>query len=130
MYYLYLIILIIVATILLIIIDEIVKYHNKKEDKVIIINNKKKKCKDICDERVCNEYENRLSNYHNCLYCKTRNMCFSEPQGECIECSRNDLKIGCEAQDRFGCENQRGFIYEDIPPIDPVMNNCKMCWQL
>jgi hypothetical protein len=130
MYYLYLIILIITATILLIIIDEIVKNRNKIQQKIIIVNNKKEKCNEVCDNRVCNEYQNRLTNYHNCLYCKNKNMCFSEPQGECIECSRIDLKKDCSSQDKFGCENPRGFMYEDVPPIDPVMNNCKMCWQL
>jgi hypothetical protein len=125
--YLYLIILIIIATILLIIIDEKNKYV--QQDNIMIVNTKGylQKCYQVCNKKVCDSYQNKLTNYYNCLYCKNQNKCFSKDKNKCVNCTNFDYNIQCSSKDRFGCENPKGILYEDVPPIDPMNNKCKMC---
>ena len=124
------IIIISLAVILSLTIISNKKVSDKDQD---IVNHQhkvamKKRCMGVCDSRICGQYQERLNDFMECKRCKKRNMCWSKPQGECMECSEQDLKLKCSSSDSYGCENPSGFMKKDVPPINPMQNDCKLCW--
>lgn len=87
------------------------------------------RCTDYCPSRVCQQYQDRVNNYNSCLDCQKQGMCYSEPSGSCFKCSESEANIPCKSQQRYGCENPRGFQKHDVPPINPMINGCQLCWK-
>lgn len=84
-------------------------------------------CDSACGSRVCDEYRDRLRGFGECMRCRRMGMCWSEPQGTCVECS-GVRDSPCWSQDQFGCQNPRGYMLPDVPPINPAVTGCNKCW--
>jgi hypothetical protein len=75
-----------------------------------------KKCNDMCNQKICNEYEVQMIKYNLCNECKKKNKCYDPYKGLCVKCNNN--KYNCNQL--FGCD--------DKPPVNPYKNYCIKCW--
>ncbi len=76
---------------------------------------KKKSCDEVCDKKICLEYEEQMKKYNMCKRCESKGLCYEPFQGSCFKCTK--LK-SCE--ESYGCE------YTE--PINPFKNECNTCW--
>ena len=106
-------------------------HPNKMNNNLIRVHKIKmgKKCRKKCNKKVCNNYRDRIHDYNFCKKCKKGNKCYSKPQNECINCSKRDLNLKCVSSNSYGCQNPRGYLKPDVPPINPAQTKCIPCWE-
>lgn len=91
-----------------------------------IIPYAKQFCDNVCGVRTCQKYRTQLENYHQCKRCQLQGKCWSPYQQRCIDCGFDRAMKSCES--KYGCANKNGFEFENVPPINPMFNNCVICW--
>lgn len=83
-------------------------------------------CDNICGVRMCKRYRKRLDDFKQCRNCQQKGQCWSPYQERCIDCDYNSAIKPCE--DKYGCQNPRGYEFANVPPINPMFTNCMPCW--
>lgn len=83
-------------------------------------------CDNICGVRMCKKYRKQHNNFTQCKRCQLQGKCWSPYQKRCIDCGYNRAVVKCE--DKYGCSNPNGGEFSNVPPINPMFNNCTVCW--
>ena len=86
----------------------------------------KKFCDNICGVKMCKKYKEQVNNYEHCKRCQEIGKCWSPYQQRCIDCGYNRAMKSCE--DKYGCANPNGYEFANVPPINPMLNGCNVCW--
>lgn len=81
----------------------------------------------VCGPVMYQEFINRYSNYVQCQKCQSHGKCWSRYQQKCVDCDEGHLAKSCEI--KFGCPNPMGPMFPYVPPRDPLMTDCRPCWQ-
>ena len=89
--------------------ESIINYDELKNKYLIT------KCKDVCKNNFCDEYQKQMIKYDLCKECNKYNKCYDDSMGKCVSCKNN---YTCEQL--YGCNN--------YPPVNPVDNFCTRCW--
>lgn len=76
---------------------------------------KKESCRELCNHKVCNEFEIQNKKYSLCKSCEKKGECYHPYQGTCVKCSKSS---NCEAL--YGSEGGA--------PMDPLYKECNMNW--
>jgi hypothetical protein len=64
-------------------------------------------CYNTCGYKTCDEFHDRLNKYQDCL--------------------DRDSVYTC--RQRWGCNNPKGFSYQNTPPLNPLYTGCVPCWK-
>lgn len=88
-----------------------------------------KECRDVCGNKVCDEYHEQLSNYRNCRRCQRKDppQCWDPSSQMCVECPPEQALENCASRYNYGCANPNGYQHADVPPINPLYTGCKSC---
>jgi hypothetical protein len=78
-------------------------------------------CRQSCSQNVCQKFEDRISAYRGCTYCRAQNKCYSKPQDSCVECGPHESTWRCE--ENYGSQTRQG---EYVAPIPPERNFCRL----
>lgn len=81
---------------------------------------------DKCGYDIANKYNKQLELYRMCQKCKQDQYCYDPINNQCIKCSYKELNKSCE--EKFGCKHPNSQIYQNVAPVNPRFNGCKMCW--
>lgn len=81
----------------------------------------------VCGPVMYTEYIKQYNDYINCKHCQEQNRCYSKYQKKCVECSDEQLAVGCE--EKYGCPNPNGPLFPYGPPRDPKFTSCRKCWE-
>lgn len=83
-------------------------------------------CDNVCGVRMCKKYREQFNNYQQCKRCQLQGKCWSPYQQRCVDCGYDRAVIPCE--EKYGCPNPNGFEFANVPPINPMLNECNVCW--
>jgi hypothetical protein len=87
-------------------------------------------CSNICGVNMCKAFRERYDGYVQCKRCQQRGQCWSQYQGRCVDCPREQAFRSCE--EKWGCPNPHGSqthpVQRFVPPIDPMYTDCTPCW--
>jgi hypothetical protein len=86
----------------------------------------KQYCDNLCGPVMCKKYNEQMFNYTQCLRCQEQRKCWSPYQQKCIDCGYDRSIVSCEK--KYGCNNPDGPQFAKVPPINPMYNNCTVCW--
>ena len=87
--------------------------YSKDNNYQIPIIKKNKKCRQLCKEKICCDYENKKSKYKKCKECESKFMCYNNLEGKCEFCLKRN---NCN---EFSCNGNE--------PINPKDNYCLLC---
>lgn len=91
-----------------------------------IIPYAKQFCDNVCGIKICKKYREQYANFIQCNQCQLQGKCWSPYQQRCIDCGYTRAMEPCE--NKYGCANPNGFEFANVPPINPMFNNCTVCW--
>ncbi len=85
-------------------------------------------CRDVCGNKVCEDYYNQMNNYRNCTRCQKNDppQCWSSKKQQCVNCPPEKALEGCHLRTRYGIPNPNGELHADLPPQNPLYTSCKL----
>lgn len=86
----------------------------------------KRFCSNVCGVNMCKAYRQRYNGFTQCKRCQQQGKCWSQYQGRCVDCPREQALSSCA--EKWGCPNRNGSQFGYGPPVDPMFTDCIPCW--
>jgi hypothetical protein len=85
-------------------------------------------CKDVCGNKICDAYYNKMNNYRNCRRCQMKStpQCWCPRTQTCVNCPPEKALTSCASRTRYGMPNPNGALQADVPPQNPLYTSCRL----